>query len=296
MTSRDPDLQSLLRPNRRRGFRRVRPGLLVLLGLGTLGAITWLWYWVFSPLGVDPKEWAQQERSFRYALSAVLVEKSAGDDAVSDKAPWPRPMNDTQVALVACAYEAMTRGARLSVDYHAMRYPWGDIPARFTSSADLIIRCLRTVGLDLQQMIHIDRVANPRRYPLRIWKKKRPDKSIDHRRLPNLYTFIKAFSDDLGVKTITDDGEVPWQPGDIVFWGKHGAGEFPTQLGLVTDRRGEDGIPWVVTVAPGERRISDNRRVTAWQIRAHVRPNPTQMLDRFLAENPKARLVSAPSP
>lgn len=68
--------------------------------------------------------------------------------------------------------------------YFSVSYPGGDVPADRGVCTDVIIRALRTQGLDLQRAIHEDMRAHFDRYP-RQWGLSRPDRNIDHRRVPN---------------------------------------------------------------------------------------------------------------
>ena len=132
---------------------------------------------------------------------------------------------------------------RFTPGYHKMTYPWGDIPVHLATAPDLVIRCARATGLDLQQLVHMDRVREPSRYPLRIWANRRPDRSIDHRRLPNLYTFIKAYLPPLPVYTDSAEKLASFHPGDLVFWVAPGGGDYPGLVGIVTDRDIKRALP-----------------------------------------------------
>ena len=68
-------------------------------------------------------------------------------------------------------------------------YPNGDVPANKGVCTDVIIRAYRKMGIDLQKDVHEDMVQNFSIYP-KDWGLKKPDKNIDHRRVPNLRTFF----------------------------------------------------------------------------------------------------------
>ncbi len=289
----EPKLSGLLKPVRsRRRRKRLHPALVALFGLAAIGGLGALYYWVFADLAIDPEEWVQRERTFRSTLREVVASKTKDEDVGSTKLPaWPPALKDPQLKLVACAHAQHARGAIYTSRYHAMRYPWGDIPEHLVTSTDLVIRCMRDLDLDLQQLVHLDRVAHRRRYPLWMWKSRRPDRSIDHRRMPNLYRFAQAFLPEQPIMMDTPERLATFAPGDIVLWGK---GEFPTQAGIVSDRRGLDGAPLVITLAPRDKRLSDHHPVTAWKIMARYRIDPGAVLESFLAANPTARLAPEP--
>lgn len=73
--------------------------------------------------------------------------------------------------------------------YFVIEYPNGDVPADKGVCTDVIIRSYRKLGIDLQKLVHEDMKQNFGVYP-NDWKLKKPDKNIDHRRVPNLRTFF----------------------------------------------------------------------------------------------------------
>lgn len=280
----------------RRRRRHRLPRIVVLgLTLGTIGGLIALWVWVFSPIFIEPHEWhARQRRLERSIRDVVRGRSSHGVDAVPELPVWPpEPTNDAS-ALVSCAEAQVARGVKRSNTYYSVDWPWGDVPAYIAGPADLIVRCVRALGLDLQQLLHIDRTANPRRYPLQLWSSRRPDRGIDHRRLPNLYAFAQTYFENLPVEAKTAEEASLFLPGDVVFWAPGGSHGFPGMVGIVTDRRGPDGFPWVVTFAPNEKEMSLYHRVNSWPIAAHFRVTGDQLLERFLEQNPSAVLIPKP--
>lgn len=275
--------------------RRRYPFTSALLVLGGLTAMTWFWYSVFSPLFQDPRDYAALEREFRQEVRGVLTGGRGTDEESGESLPpWPPVQTDVQISLVTCADAQVARGVRFTRGYHPIGYPWGDIPDHLGTSLDVVIRCVRAVGLDLQQMLHYDRVGHPARYPLSIWGHAPPDRSIDHRRMPNFYTFIQTFMDRFESLAQTPAHQARFWPGDIVFWSGKKRGEYPAMVGIVTDRRDARGTPLVVALAPDERRVTDHHRLTDWKITAHYRVDPDKILERFLETNPTANLAPHP--
>lgn len=74
--------------------------------------------------------------------------------------------------------------------YVPIAYPGGDVPHDKGVCTDEVIRVLRKVGIDLQRAVHEDKVVHLRDYPF-LWFQFRADPNIDHRRVPNLMTFMK---------------------------------------------------------------------------------------------------------
>jgi uncharacterized protein YijF (DUF1287 family) len=106
-------------------------------------------------------------------------------------------------------------GKTLSYDptYTSLKYPGGDVPLEKGVCTDVVIRSLRTVGMDLQVLVHEDMARNFPLYP-KIWGLKQTDKNIDHRRVPNLMTYFKRKHTALPVT----DKATDYQAGDIVSW------------------------------------------------------------------------------
>src|SRR5258708_3553537 len=74
--------------------------------------------------------------------------------------------------------------------YVKLKYPGGDVPIDRGVCSDVIIRAFRSVGVDLQVVVHEDMRRNFSVYP-KLWKLSAPDPNIDHRRVANLMTFFQ---------------------------------------------------------------------------------------------------------
>lgn len=122
--------------------------------------------------------------------------------------------------------------------YVTLSYPGGDVPMETGVCSDVVVRALRGLGLDLQQALHEDMKRNFSRYPQR-WGGKRPDKNIDHRRVPNLECYFRRQGWQLPVTENPDD----YQAGDIVTCLL--GGSIP-HIMIVSDRKDSDGIPMVI--------------------------------------------------
>lgn len=134
-------------------------------------------------------------------------------------------------------------GVTLSYDpaYTALEYPGGDVPRERGVCTDVIIRALRDgLGKDLQKLVHEDMKADFSNYP-KNWGLKRPDKNIDHRRVPNLMAFFGRKHSSLPVGEKKDPDK--FLPGDLVTC------TVPPNLPhimIVSDRKSADGIPLVI--------------------------------------------------
>lgn len=117
--------------------------------------------------------------------------------------------------------------------YFSIDYPNGDVPPGKGVCTDVIIRAYRKMGIDLQKEVHEDMKENFQVYP-KIWGLSKPDKNIDHRRVPNLMVFFERHGE---VKTISGSPE-DYDPGDLVCWDLGGG---ITHIGFVVTQRSADG-------------------------------------------------------
>ena len=126
--------------------------------------------------------------------------------------------------LVEAALYRTTQKVRYDPAYVALDYQGGDVPADTGVCTDVVIRSYRALGIDLQPLVHEDMKASFSAYQ-KLWGLKRPDKNIDHRRVPNLETFFKRH--DGRVK----EGEGTYLPGDLITWDLDGNGLW--HIGIV---------------------------------------------------------------
>jgi len=135
--------------------------------------------------------------------------------------------------LVAAALERTKFTVKYDGSYHSIPYPNGDVPADIGVCTDVIIRSYRAIGIDLQRRVHEDMRAAFDSYPKK-WGLKRPDRNIDHRRVPNLRRFFERHGQSLPVSRDASQ----FKPGDIVSWML--PGNLP-HIGIVTDQMSADG-------------------------------------------------------
>ena len=139
--------------------------------------------------------------------------------------------------LALAAEDRANHRVRYDPAYVSIPYPMGDVPADTGVCTDVVIRSLRALGVDLQQLVHEDMKRNFRRYP-KIWRLRRPDPNIDHRRVPNLETYMQRRGFALPVSS---DPSV-FQPGDIVTWR---LADNRPHMGIVSTRKSASGVPLI---------------------------------------------------
>ena len=143
--------------------------------------------------------------------------------------------------------DEIPRAARIQIgrtigydpSYRSLAYPNGDVPIQSGVCTDVVIRALRSsLQIDLQKQIHEDMTRNFSSYPQN-WGLSRPDKNIDHRRVPNLQTFFKRQGYELPISEDLAD----YLPGDIVTCLV--GGKLP-HIMIVGDQKTSTGRPLVI--------------------------------------------------
>jgi uncharacterized protein len=95
------------------------------------------------------------------------------------------------LALITAARKQVGVTKYYDASYTKLAYPNGDVALSKGVCTDVIIRAFRDAHqLDLQAEVHQDMRKNFALYPKK-WGLKRPDKNIDHRRVPNLQVYFK---------------------------------------------------------------------------------------------------------
>lgn len=97
--------------------------------------------------------------------------------------------------------------------YQKLQYPNGDVPIETGVCSDVIVRAFRKAGTDLQKEVHEDMKGNFSSYPTK-WGLKGTDANIDHRRVPNLQTYLAR----KGKQVATTGSADTFMPGDVVTW------------------------------------------------------------------------------
>lgn len=95
---------------------------------------------------------------------------------------------------------------------------------------DVVTNALKEAGYDLMEQVQEDIAQHPAMYEM-----EEPDPNIDFRRVKNLQVYFQ----NTAIALTTDVSDIEqWQGGDIVVFQKH--------IGIVSDRRNEHGVPYVI--------------------------------------------------
>jgi uncharacterized protein YijF (DUF1287 family) len=153
-----------------------------------------------------------------------------------------------RTSLSASEESAVVTRARLELDrvtvydnswQETSAYPMGDVPSNRGACTDVVVRSLREIGIDLQQLVHEDIMRDMRGYNLGFF-----DTNIDHRRVGTMFTFFSR-----NAMSLTTDlhDKSAWRAGDVVFvawqWVR---GALAEHVGIVSDKIGPRGLPLVI--------------------------------------------------
>ena len=161
----------------------------------------------------------------------------------SAQVPFSKKLSDAAIELTQ-------HQVRYDPSYFSISYPGGDVPGDRGVCTDVIIRAYRKLHIDLQKEVHEDMATNFSKYPNH-WSLTKPDKNIDHRRVPNLMTFFTRHG--IAKKKTLDPND--YQPGDIVAWDLGGG---TTHIGILIEKKSSDEKrPLVVHNIGNGQEISD---------------------------------------
>ena len=114
--------------------------------------------------------------------------------------------------------------------YKSRYYQTGYPDDGYGVCTDVVAYALRHAGYDLMTLVEADIQANPNDYNI-----EEPDIHIDFRRVRNL----KVYFAHTALSLTTDVSAIEeWQGGDIVIFQNH--------IGIVSNRRNRDGVPYVI--------------------------------------------------
>jgi len=160
-------------------------------------------------------------------------------------------VSERSMTLISAALRQVNVTVTYDPAYRKLTYPMGDVPRDRGVCTDVIVRAYRDAfGRDLQRQVHEDMRRHFSAYP-KHWGLKRPDRNIDHRRVPNLRVFFALHGTRLPVSEAPGD----YLPGDLIT--QTIAGRLP-HIGIVTHLRSNDGLrPLIVHNIGAGARLED---------------------------------------
>lgn len=166
------------------------------------------------------------------AAAQNLTGRARGPSSLNKK-PFAVP-EEWAEKLISAAESRIGKTVRYDPAYVGLAYPMGDVPDDRGVCTDVVIRAYRHAhAIDLQRLVHEDMRKYFSAYP-KTWGLKRPDRNIDHRRVPNLERYFVRKGAALPVTRDARD----YKPGDLVS--QRLPGNLP-HIGIVTHRPTDDG-------------------------------------------------------
>ena len=133
---------------------------------------------------------------------------------------------DDQTDILQGALDYVASRPKYKSKYYQTGYPNDG----YGVCTDVVAFALKNAGYDLMTLVQQDIEANPADYDI-----DEPDQNIDFRRVKNLRVYFSHSA----ISLTTDISEIEeWQGGDIVIFKNH--------IGIVSDRRNENGVPYVI--------------------------------------------------
>ena len=133
---------------------------------------------------------------------------------------------DDQTDILQGALDYVASRPKYKSKYYRTGYPNDG----YGVCTDVVAFALKNAGYDLMTLVQQDIEANPADYDI-----DEPDQNIDFRRVKNLRVYFSHSA----ISLTTDISEIEeWQGGDIVIFKNH--------IGIVSDRRNENGVPYVI--------------------------------------------------
>lgn len=194
------------------------------------------------------------------ARAAALALMTAWGAALSASGAFAEPSFGQRLARAAAAQVGVT--VLYDPAYTPIAYPGGDVPRERGVCSDVLVRAFRSLGIDLQELVHEDMRESFASYP-RAWGLRAPDRNIDHRRVPNLQTFFERRGLALPITRARGD----YRAGDLVAYRLSGG--LP-HIGIVADLRTPDRTrPLLVHNIGAGVRVEDV--LFAYEITGHYR-------------------------
>ena len=133
---------------------------------------------------------------------------------------------DDQTDILNNVKNYISTNPKYKSKYYANGYP----DDGYGVCTDVVAFGLKDAGYDLMQLVNEDIKNNQQEYNI-----ENIDKNIDFRRVNNLKIYFARNT----VSLTTDISKIEeWQGGDIVIFNKH--------IGIVSDKRNKNGIPFII--------------------------------------------------
>lgn len=188
----------------------MKKGIIIGISISIVIILTTLWLEIFYI-----KKYKNYYEDVDFNIETYVSSADKDNDGIDD-----------QTDMLGNVKEYISKNPKYKSKYYDTGYPNDE----YGVCTDVVAFGMLGAGYDLMELVNEDILKNPKKYNL-----ENIDKNIDFRRVRNL----KIYLDNNAISLTTDINQIEkWQGGDIIVFEKH--------IGVISDKRNKNGIPYVI--------------------------------------------------
>lgn len=188
----------------------MKKGIIIGISISIVIILTTLWLEIFYI-----KKYKNYYEDVDFNIETYVSSVDKDNDGIDD-----------QTDMLGNVKEYISKNPKYKSKYYDTGYPNDE----YGVCTDVVAFGMLGAGYDLMELVNEDILKNPEKYNL-----ENIDKNIDFRRVRNL----KIYLDNNAISLTTDINQIEkWQGGDIIVFEKH--------IGVISDKRNKNGIPYVI--------------------------------------------------
>ena len=188
----------------------MKKGIIIGISISIVIILTTLWLEIFYI-----KKYKNYYKDVDFNIETYVSSVDKDNDGIDD-----------QTDMLGNVKEYISKNPKYKSKYYDTGYPNDE----YGVCTDVVAFGMLGAGYDLMELVNEDILKNPEKYNL-----ENIDKNIDFRRVRNL----KIYLDSNAISLTTDINQIEkWQGGDIIVFEKH--------IGVISDKRNKNGIPYVI--------------------------------------------------
>ena len=188
----------------------MKKGIIIGISISIVIILTTLWLEIFYI-----KKYKKYYEDLYFNIETYVSSVDKDNDGIDD-----------QTDMLGNVKEYISKNPKYKSKYYDTGYPNDE----YGVCTDVVAFGMLGAGYDLMELVNEDILKNPEKYNL-----ENIDKNIDFRRVRNL----KIYLDNNAISLTTDINQIEkWQGGDIIVFEKH--------IGVISDKRNKNGIPYVI--------------------------------------------------
>lgn len=212
--------------------------------LGILAIMIFVFYFLNKPLDKqnDTPQESNVQQDNKYAdIERYISTNDIDNDGIDDQTDFLQGVRNY-----------IATEPKYKSNYYSTGYP----DDGYGVCTDVVAFGMLDAGYDLMELVNEDIAAHPEDYQI-----DEADKLIDFRRVKNL----KVYFDNNAISLPTNfDDVTQWQSGDIIV--------FPKHIGVVSDKRNSEGIPYMIHhVGPKQKEYEEDKLDSWGEIVGHYR-------------------------